>query len=83
MMSDYEVQMIKDNMSEFNVKFHGPKDSQFPLQRQNSFHPSTPFFLRFRLSQDMSSSLTAHELVLSITVHVLYIALGCRLRGPA
>ncbi len=30
MMSDYEVQMIKDNMSEFNVKFHGPKDSKLP-----------------------------------------------------
>jgi len=30
MMSDYEVQTIKDNMSEFNVKFHGPKDSACP-----------------------------------------------------
>ena len=28
MMSDHEVQMVKDNMSEFNVKFHGPKDSK-------------------------------------------------------
>ena len=30
MMSDHEVQMVKDNMSEFNVKFHGPKDSAIP-----------------------------------------------------
>ena len=28
MMSDHEVQMVKDNISEFNVKFHGPKDSE-------------------------------------------------------
>jgi hypothetical protein len=31
MMSDHEVQMVKDNMSEFNVKFHGPKDSKNPF----------------------------------------------------
>mmetsp|Transcript_43068 Transcript_43068/g.84224 ORF Transcript_43068/g.84224 Transcript_43068/m.84224 type:complete len:188 (+) Transcript_43068:87-650(+) len=29
MMSDYEVQMVKDNMSEFHVKFHGPKDTPY------------------------------------------------------
>lgn len=29
MMSDHEVQMVKDNMSEFNVKFHGPKDTPY------------------------------------------------------
>ena len=29
-MSDHEVQMVKDSMSEFNVKFHGPKDSKSP-----------------------------------------------------
>ena len=31
MMSDHQVQMVKDNMSEFNVKFHGPKDSNNPF----------------------------------------------------
>jgi len=29
MMSDHEVQMVKDNMAEFNVKFHGPKDTPY------------------------------------------------------
>lgn len=29
MMSDHEVQMVKDSMSEFNVKFHGPKDTPY------------------------------------------------------
>ncbi|EKX37639.1 hypothetical protein GUITHDRAFT_158581 [Guillardia theta CCMP2712] len=29
MMSDHEVQMVKDNMSEFNVKFNGPKDTPY------------------------------------------------------
>jgi len=33
MMSDHEVQMVKDNMSEFNVKFNGPKDSDSLLRR--------------------------------------------------
>ena len=28
MMSDWEVQLVRDNMSEFNVKFAGPKDSK-------------------------------------------------------
>ena len=28
MMSDWEVQLVRDNMSEFNVKFVGPKDSK-------------------------------------------------------
>eukprot|EP00960_Hanusia_phi_P029057 747750-Hanusia_phi.AAC.1 len=32
MMSDHEVQMVKDNMSEFNVKFSGPKDSETPYE---------------------------------------------------
>ena len=32
-MSDHEVQMVKDNMSEFNVKFNGPKDSDSLLRR--------------------------------------------------
>ena len=53
MMSNHEVQMVKDNMSEFNVKFHGPKDSEFhlfphyhmPLQRNmhaETTHTHTP-----------------------------------------
>lgn len=27
MMSDYNVEMINDGLSEFNVEFHGPKES--------------------------------------------------------
>jgi len=26
-MSDYEVTLVNDNMQEFYVRFHGPKDS--------------------------------------------------------
>mmetsp|Transcript_28044 Transcript_28044/g.58427 ORF Transcript_28044/g.58427 Transcript_28044/m.58427 type:complete len:129 (+) Transcript_28044:212-598(+) len=29
MMSDWEVQLVKDNISEFNVKFRGPKDTAY------------------------------------------------------
>jgi len=27
-MSDYEVTLVNDNMQEFYVRFHGPKDSK-------------------------------------------------------
>lgn len=27
MMSDYNVEMINDGLNEFNVEFHGPKES--------------------------------------------------------
>ena len=43
MMSDHEVQMVKDNMSEFNVKFHGPKDSAIsPASPAQSHRPPPP-----------------------------------------
>lgn len=29
MMSDYNVETINDGISEFNVEFHGPKESMF------------------------------------------------------
>ncbi|RYR30090.1 hypothetical protein Ahy_B01g054918 isoform B [Arachis hypogaea] len=29
MMSDYTVEMINDGLSEFNVEFHGPKESLY------------------------------------------------------
>jgi ubiquitin-conjugating enzyme E2 H len=29
-MSDYEVTLVNDNMQEFYVRFHGPKDSNCP-----------------------------------------------------
>ncbi|XP_073027059.1 ubiquitin-conjugating enzyme E2-23 kDa-like [Primulina eburnea] len=29
MMTDYKVEMINDGMQEFNVEFHGPKDSPY------------------------------------------------------
>ncbi|GAB4818175.1 hypothetical protein N2152v2_005221 [Parachlorella kessleri] len=29
MMSDYKVELVEDNISEFNVEFHGPKDSPY------------------------------------------------------
>ncbi|KAL3901256.1 MAG: hypothetical protein SGCHY_000750 [Lobulomycetales sp.] len=29
LMSDYEVTLVNDNMSEFYVRFHGPKDTPF------------------------------------------------------
>jgi ubiquitin-conjugating enzyme E2 H len=28
LMSDYEVNLINDNMQEFYVRFHGPEDSK-------------------------------------------------------
>jgi hypothetical protein len=31
LMSDYQVNLINDSMSEFYVKFHGPKDSEREL----------------------------------------------------
>lgn len=31
MMKDYNVQMINDSLHEFNVEFHGPKDSMSSL----------------------------------------------------
>jgi hypothetical protein len=46
MMSDHEVQMVKDNMSEFNVKFHGPKDSEMGRVQSLGF--------RFRVRDSMS-----------------------------
>ena len=27
-MSDYNVEMVNDDMTEFNVEFHGPRDSK-------------------------------------------------------
>jgi hypothetical protein len=45
MMSDHEVQTIGDSMSEFNVKFHGPKESNSPppapLVSSRCIHPFT------------------------------------------
>ena len=41
MMSDHEVQMVKDNMSEFNVKFHGPKDSESRGHRHAASHAAS------------------------------------------
>ncbi|EFJ23672.1 ubiquitin-conjugating enzyme 5, E2 [Selaginella moellendorffii] len=29
MMSDYKVEMVNDGMNEFNVEFHGPRDSPY------------------------------------------------------
>lgn len=29
MMSDWKVELVEDNISEFHVEFHGPKDSEF------------------------------------------------------
>jgi hypothetical protein len=29
-MSDYDVNLVNDSMSEFFVKFHGPSESKFP-----------------------------------------------------
>lgn len=29
-MSDYKVDLVEDNISEMNVQFHGPKDSESP-----------------------------------------------------
>lgn len=31
MMSDYNVETINDGLNEFNVKFHGPKESMLIL----------------------------------------------------
>ena len=31
-MSDYEVNLVNDSMSEFFVKFHGPTESQFDIR---------------------------------------------------
>ena len=42
MMSDYEVQTVKDNMSEFNVKFHGPKDSKEPTRSSSTISFTFP-----------------------------------------
>jgi len=30
-MSDYRVETINDGLTEFNVEFHGPKESIFPF----------------------------------------------------
>jgi ubiquitin-conjugating enzyme E2 H len=30
MMSDWEVELVEDNISEFIVEFNGPKDSEWP-----------------------------------------------------
>lgn len=29
LMSDYKVNLVEDNLQEFNVKFQGPKDSKY------------------------------------------------------
>jgi len=41
MMSDHEVQTPGDSMSEFNVKFHGPKDSAPPPLSDGALHGET------------------------------------------
>ena len=37
-MSDYEVNLVNDNMQEFFVRFYGPKESTSTLA-----HPPRPF----------------------------------------
>lgn len=34
MMSDWKVELVDDNISEFHVEFQGPKDSKCPLLLQ-------------------------------------------------
>jgi len=36
-MSDYTVETINDGLTEFNVEFHGPKESIFLLLLLNCF----------------------------------------------
>lgn len=38
MMSDYNVEMINDGLSEFNVEFHGPKESIARLSPLSNMH---------------------------------------------
>jgi ubiquitin-conjugating enzyme E2 H len=34
MMSDWKVELVEDNISEFYVEFGGPKDSEYPCTRR-------------------------------------------------
>lgn len=38
MMSDYNVEMINDGLNEFNVEFHGPKESIARLSPLSNMH---------------------------------------------
>ena len=37
-MSDYNVEMINDGLNEFNVEFHGPKESIARLSPLSNMH---------------------------------------------
>jgi ubiquitin-conjugating enzyme E2 H len=37
-MSDYEVTLVNDNMQEFYVRFHGPTDSNYHCESDNSLY---------------------------------------------
>ena len=43
-MSDYEVNLVNDNMQEFFVRFYGPKESTFATVVPSVF-PFFPLFL--------------------------------------
>jgi hypothetical protein len=43
LMSDYEVNLVNDSMSEFFVKFYGPSESKYTAW--SSFAPSTQCYL--------------------------------------
>ena len=46
MMSDYNVEMVNDDMTEFNVEFHGPRDSKQFSFIHSLFISQTPLPLR-------------------------------------
>lgn len=40
LMSDYQVTLVNNKMSEFFVKFHGPAESESASKRSHSSHQS-------------------------------------------